>query len=220
MRGIGSNKSAESVASISGRLAGVPDLRLPVQLTRNGEVGVSERLEYVCALLQRDPGVFLERHGEHLLEQELVHFEALRSDHEVDFHLKALEVARGGGLKSAPLIRNRRLAAMQRLLAEGHYFSEAAMEQRQPWLFHQYIGRHRPSADASPPLTDVSPGLAYAERLLDRAREATLADVREEQQHAYDDAASEESGEDEPEAVDGGGGRQQSPAAAETLPER
>ncbi|KFM28605.1 hypothetical protein F751_6364 [Auxenochlorella protothecoides] len=110
--------SGETVTSISGRLADLPDLRLPGQLTRNGEVGVAKRREYVAALLQRDPGVFLERHGEHLSANELMHFESLRSDHEVDFYLKALGDARGDS-KSSALIRNRRLAHMQRLMAEG-----------------------------------------------------------------------------------------------------
>ncbi|KAL6785336.1 hypothetical protein ACKKBG_A03430 [Auxenochlorella protothecoides x Auxenochlorella symbiontica] len=212
--------SGETVTSISGRLADLPDLRLPGQLTRNGEVGVAKRREYVAALLQRDPGVFLERHGEHLSANELMHFESLRSDHEVDFYLKALGDARGDS-KSSALIRNRRLAHMQRLMAEGQYFSESAMEQRQPWLYHQYIGQYRPSADASDQAsTGVSPGLAYADRLLDHAREATLAEAREEEQLAYDAATEEEDGEDGHEEVDEDGRDQQSPAPVEPLSER
>lgn len=40
-------------------------------------------MEYLKALLERDPGVFLERHGEHLQQQDLTAFEGLRSDYEV-----------------------------------------------------------------------------------------------------------------------------------------
>jgi hypothetical protein len=43
----------------------------------------SDRVEYLKALLARDPGVFLERHGEQLGTQDLQLFEDLRTDYEV-----------------------------------------------------------------------------------------------------------------------------------------
>lgn len=43
----------------------------------------SDRVEYLKSLLTRDPGVFLERHGEQLGKQDLQFFEVLRIDYEV-----------------------------------------------------------------------------------------------------------------------------------------
>ena len=42
-----------------------------------------DRVEYLKSLLTRDPGVFLERHGEQLGKQDLQLFEDLRTDYEV-----------------------------------------------------------------------------------------------------------------------------------------
>lgn len=41
-------------------------------------------------------------------------------------------------------VKNRRLAAMRRLAAEGEYFSDEAMRQRAPLLYHQHIGQYMP----------------------------------------------------------------------------
>ncbi len=39
-------------------------------------------------------------------------------------------------------VRNRRLAALQRLQAQGQFFSEAAMRERAPLLHHQLLGQY------------------------------------------------------------------------------
>ena len=101
------------VAAISGRLAELPDLRLPGQLTRNGAPTSQQTIEYLRALLQRDPGVFLERYGELLAPDELRCFEALRSDYEVDLYLKLAEDAQNPAVR-AMQTRNRRAAQMHR----------------------------------------------------------------------------------------------------------
>eukprot|EP00887_Chlorella_sp_A99_P000172 scaffold13.g172.t1 len=150
-----------------------------------GGAGVPEakRHEYLQALLLRDPGVFLERHGELLTPEERGAFDCLRASFEVNFYLKLLEdqeaaaagAATGAGSTAgaggsaagpagapappraaapappaprlAPRVKNRRLAAMNRLLAEGVFFSDGAMRRRQPALHHQYIGQYRPRAE-------------------------------------------------------------------------
>ena len=38
-------------------------------------------------------------------------------------------------------VRNRRLAAMQRLHSAGEYFSLESMQERDPLLYSQYIGQ-------------------------------------------------------------------------------
>ncbi|PAA94036.1 hypothetical protein BOX15_Mlig023425g1 [Macrostomum lignano] len=39
-------------------------------------------------------------------------------------------------------LRNRRFQAMQRLATEGEYFSDESMRNREPYLYHKYIGRY------------------------------------------------------------------------------
>jgi hypothetical protein len=79
-----------------------------------------------------------------------------RADFEVDFHLKVLEdaaaaqagagtgTAGGQAAAAGATAKNRRLAAMNRLLVEGSYFSEKEMRERQPGMYHQYVGQYRP----------------------------------------------------------------------------
>ena len=83
----------EASAAIAGRLAPLPSLRLPAHLRRGGggvgggaptadqqlsEVPLTKRVDYLRALLERDPGVFLERHGELLTAAERAEFDCLR----------------------------------------------------------------------------------------------------------------------------------------------
>ncbi|NWH82408.1 CCD97 protein, partial [Piaya cayana] len=51
-------------------------------------------------------------------------------------------------------LRNRRYAALRRLIQEGDYFSEEAMRAREPLLYHHYIGRYR----GAEPLLGDPPG--------------------------------------------------------------
>eukprot|EP00955_Chlamydomonas_euryale_P070456 360763-Chlamydomonas_euryale.AAC.5 len=92
-------------------------------------------------------------YGRHLSVPERRHFECLRHNYEVRFHLDALEAVAsgtGGGAGGAiggargeatPVAaRNRRLAQLLRLKDDGEYFSMEAMQQRAPLLYQQYVG--------------------------------------------------------------------------------
>lgn len=250
--------SEQAIAGMVFRLSAVPDIRLPGQLTRNGPASREAVQSYLRSLLERDPGVFLERYGDSLEQEELGEFEGLRDDYEVDFHLKVLESGRDPRTRQTAA-KNRRLACMhkcgmewgglgaagagrasgpgagaaawrcvherllptsppppipptptktkkkneapcstrvtRRLMAEGTYFSETAMEQRQPWLFHHMVGQYRPAPSAERPAAELS-SREYAERLLAREDAARLAEARMEQQDAYD-AVEEESDSDD-----------------------
>ena len=71
----------EAAAGMSSRLAMLPELVLPGQMTRGGaEPSEAARRGYLSALATRDAGVFLERHGELLQEHELAAFQHLRCD--------------------------------------------------------------------------------------------------------------------------------------------
>ena len=142
----------EAVKDISQRLSADLSLRLPASLQRDlaAEPVTPQKLkDYVTNLLERDPGVFLERYASKLSQQERAQFEPLRDDYEVDFYLKLAEdeeVAAKSGLSVTA--KNRRLAQLNRLVDEGKYFSDEAMCNRQPLLHQQYIGQ-RPAAASS-----------------------------------------------------------------------
>ena len=141
----------EAVKDISQRLSADQGLRLPASLQRDltEPVTPQKRKEYVTTLLEKDPGVFLERYASKLSQQEIAQFEPLRDDYEVDFYLKLAEdeeLAARSGLSAT--VKNRRLAQLNRLVDEGKYFSEEAMRNRAPLLHQQYIGQ-RPVAVAS-----------------------------------------------------------------------
>lgn len=105
--------SEQAIAGMVFRLSAVPDIRLPGQLTRNGPASRESVRSYLRSLLERDPGVFLERYGDSLEQEELVEFEGLRDDYEVDFHLKALEAGRDPRARQTAA-KNRRLAYMHK----------------------------------------------------------------------------------------------------------
>lgn len=61
-------------------LCEITDLRLPGQMTRDGNLPTaSKKREYLIKLLEHDPGVFLERYGDVLNAEELQHFEKFRN---------------------------------------------------------------------------------------------------------------------------------------------
>ena len=146
--------SPDAVKDISQRLSADVSLRLPASLQRDltEPVTPQKRKDYVTCLLERDPGVFLERYGSRLSQQERAQFEPLRDDYEVDFYLKLAEdeeVTAKSGLSATA--KNRRLAQLNRLVEEGKYFSEEAMRSRAPLLHQQYIGQCPPAAASSAP---------------------------------------------------------------------
>lgn len=101
--------SSENVQSISQRLSTSADLTLPGQLTKSGEQPtVEKRQQYLEALLLRDPGVFLERHGEMLTQQERQAFQPLRGDYEVRAGWKGAVSTSAGETKGWVLLRNLR----------------------------------------------------------------------------------------------------------------
>ena len=124
-----------------------------------------------------------ERYGSQLSLDELLAFDALKHDYEVDWHLKNLRKKispTSGELKSRSVaVRNRRLAYLNKLVSEGQYFSEDAMRDREPYLHHEYVGKFQDSMSRNM----ARPGERWSETLMRRAEEAALVSrIREEQQ--------------------------------------
>ena len=76
-------------------------------------------------------------------------------------------------------VKNRRRAYLDKLISDGHYFSEDAMREREPYLHHEYLGKFQDLSGRSM----ARPGERWSETLLRRAEEAILvAKIRGEQQ--------------------------------------
>ena len=97
-------------------------------------------------LLTHDQGLFLERYGRHLNNDQLKFFEAFKGlivihliqkkeNYEVSFHLSKLR-APPPSLKT---IKNRRFHYLNKFM-DPEYFSEDSIRERYPQLYHEYVG--------------------------------------------------------------------------------
>uniref|UniRef100_A0A1J3IYF5 Coiled-coil domain-containing protein 97 n=1 Tax=Noccaea caerulescens TaxID=107243 RepID=A0A1J3IYF5_NOCCA len=167
---------------IAARLSSIKDLYFP-RAVQSAAASSDQRKSILLDLLRRDPAVFLERYGTQLSVDELVEFDGLKHDYEVDWHLKNLRKKlspTSEEIKSRCVaVRNRRLAYLNKLISEGQYFSEDAMRDREPYLHHEYVGKFQDLIGRNM----ARPGERWSETLMRRGEEATLvARIREEQQ--------------------------------------
>lgn len=124
-----------------------------------------------------------ERYGLQLTSDELVEFETMENDYEINWHLNRLRSVINPteeDLKSRSVkIKNRRRAYLNKLISDGHYFSEDAMREREPYLHHEYIGRFQDPSGRSMP----RPGERWSETVMRQSEEAMLIKkIRDEQQ--------------------------------------
>merc|ERR1712070_623921 len=84
-----------------------------------------------------------------------------------------------------PLIRNRRYKKLQLLIAEGAYFSAQSIQERDPALYHQYLGRCTPAG-----IQKMPEGLKLSEQLLHKFDRDTAKAIMAA--HAEDDQIVEE----------------------------
>ncbi|KAJ4888601.1 Uncharacterized protein Rs2_28349 [Raphanus sativus] len=171
-----------AVEEIAARLSSLEDLYFP-RAVQSTTASSDQRKSILLDLLRRDPAVFLERYGSQLSVDELLEFDALKHDYEVDWHLKSLRKKispTSEELRSRSVaVRNRRLAFLNKLVSEGQYFSEDAMRDREPYLHHEYVGKFQDSLGRNM----ARPGERWSETLMRRAEEAALVSrIREEQQ--------------------------------------
>ncbi|CAH2046106.1 unnamed protein product [Thlaspi arvense] len=171
--------AAEEIAT---RLSSLDDLYFP-RAVQPTAASFDQRKSILLDLLRRDPAVFLERYGSQLSVDELLEFDALKHDYEVDWHLKNLRKKispTSEELKSRSIaVRNRRLAYLKKLVSEGQYFSEDSMRDREPYLHHEYVGKFQDLMGRNM----ARPGERWSETLMRRGEEATLVSrIREEQQ--------------------------------------
>ncbi|KAK9825940.1 hypothetical protein WJX74_000280 [Apatococcus lobatus] len=188
----------EKAASVVARLSQT-DLKLPASVTASTKDDTEEGCKdkkslYLSSLLQKDPAIFLERHGGLLSEKERQElFRPCADDYEVAYHLERLS-PQGAAIR----VKNRRLAQMNRMLKEqetpGSYFSETSMRRRAPLLYQQYT-------DNKQPHTPAAASNKLSEILLARHDEMATRQRLSEQEHAENLIEVEESESEEDEAV-------------------
>lgn len=209
--------SEEAKERISERLSCLENLYFPRALQSTATLP-SQRKAIFLDLLSRDVALFLERYGSHLTCNELIEFDAMKGDYEINWHVTRLRSAMSPTSeelrKRSVRVKNRRRAYLDRLVTGGNYFSEEAMREREPYLHHEYVGRFQDQSGRRM----ARPGERWSETLMRRCDEAELvAKIRGEQQRmgvperdwvgneGFQQEEEEEEEEDEDEDEDDGG---------------
>ncbi|KAL8497902.1 hypothetical protein ACS0TY_021302 [Phlomoides rotata] len=174
---------SEAKESITERLSLMEDLYFPRKVQPADTANPSRRKSLLLDLLSTDAAVFLERYGSKLSLVELHHFDVLKDDYEVNWHLNNLRSIINPTeeeMKSrSAKIKNRRVAYMDKLMLDGNYFSEDAMREREPYLHHEYVGQFQDPSGRSM----ARPGERWSETLMRQSEEAFLLEkIRGEQQ--------------------------------------
>lgn len=106
------------------------------------ELEQKEKIKVALDVYRRNPQTFLIRFGTYLEEKHLKNFARLsiaEGDNEMHLIVKDFQ----NKLKTRKQdVKNRRYAAMQKLIADGEYFSEQEMMKRQPELYQELVGQY------------------------------------------------------------------------------
>ncbi|CAG8760317.1 22024_t:CDS:2 [Gigaspora margarita] len=113
-----------------------------------------------------DPALFLSKWGKFLDKEQLMKFDRLRDDYEVNWHLNSLQSKTSSYSTLAasrninPTARhnkqilNRRYKYLITKLDDTSYFSDEAMERREPLLYEDYVGQYITQEERYPPFAD------------------------------------------------------------------
>ncbi|XP_037820972.1 coiled-coil domain-containing protein 97 [Lucilia sericata] len=111
------------------------------------ELQQSEKLKVALDVYQRNPQTFLIRFGQYLEEKHLQDFARLSiADSDEEMHLMVKEYQEKLKTRQRD-VKNRRYAALQKLIKEGEYFSEQEMMKRQPELYQELVGQYLSSKE-------------------------------------------------------------------------
>ncbi|KAL9928613.1 coiled-coil domain-containing protein 97 [Glossina fuscipes fuscipes] len=106
------------------------------------ELLLNEKVKLAQDIYERNPQTFLLRFGTYLQEKHLQNFARLavaQSDQELHHIVRDYQTK----LKTREQdIKNRRYAALQKLIKEGEYFSEQEMMKRAPELYQELVGQY------------------------------------------------------------------------------
>ncbi|KAI8118562.1 hypothetical protein FF38_03917 [Lucilia cuprina] len=106
-----------------------------------------DKLKVALDVYQRNPQTFLIRFGQYLEEKHLQDFARLSiADSDEEMHLMVKEYQEKLKTRQRD-VKNRRYAALQKLIKEGEYFSEQEMMKRQPELYQELVGQYLSSKE-------------------------------------------------------------------------
>uniref|UniRef100_A0A914VCX1 CCD97-like C-terminal domain-containing protein n=1 Tax=Plectus sambesii TaxID=2011161 RepID=A0A914VCX1_9BILA len=102
-----------------------------------------EKRTLLAELFATKPAVFLERYWQFLEHSDRDCFSHLAHDYDIGYYLRLLAPDRRGRTSGrTKMIANRRYAALRQLVADGDYFSDEEMRQREPLLYDQMVGQY------------------------------------------------------------------------------
>ncbi|CEI90421.1 hypothetical protein RMCBS344292_04746 [Rhizopus microsporus] len=175
---------------------------IPFKTLRLGEIELSdkEKLEQMKSTLESDPGLFLSKWGRHLSQSTLSLFECLQDDYEVNFYLSSLLYKQSPSIsprenarqqKSAlhTLSLNRRYEYLKRQLRHSDYFSDEAIQLREPELYEQFVGRHVPASEKNKPFEN---DVTLVNRILSNIDRKYVSDRLDEQRQIEEEQFEEE----------------------------
>ncbi|CAG8484327.1 10894_t:CDS:2 [Ambispora leptoticha] len=125
-----------------------------------------EKLRQMQEILEKDPALFLTKWGKFLPKEQLQNFYSLRGDYEVNWLLEHLQSDKNNespetisrnlspSQRKDKKILNRRFKYLLNNLENTSYFSDQAMEMREPLLYEEYIGKYIPEEERYPPFSD------------------------------------------------------------------
>lgn len=106
------------------------------------ELQQSEKLKVAKDIYQRNPQTFLIRFGKYLENRHLLDFARLSiADSDDEMHLMVRDYQLKLKTRQQD-VKNRRYAALQKLIREGEYFSEEEMMKRSPELYQELVGQY------------------------------------------------------------------------------
>lgn len=130
------------IMDILKHLSSNPNIFFKSQQRDEPELLQTDKIKVAKDIYQRNPQTFLMRFGGYMEEKHLNDFARLsiaKSDDEMYSMIN--EYQRRIKTRSQD-IKNRRYAALQKLIEEGEYFSEQEMMKRCPELYQELVGQH------------------------------------------------------------------------------
>jgi len=169
------------------------------------DLNVEEKANLAKELLKNKPSTFVSRFGVYLSEEQLEYFEELRSDnYELDCNLQQARQKQCRFVQGSK-VKNRRYAAMQRMINQkDDHFSEAAMKERNPLIHEQLVGRFMTEEEKEegnrPDMTNCSLTNIILEHMdlnKERDEKKRLKEEEDEEEFDTDEEESEDDNEEE-----------------------
>ncbi|XP_006812209.1 coiled-coil domain-containing protein 97-like [Saccoglossus kowalevskii] len=168
------------------------DARIKNQQRDEPDLTEEQKMDIVGEILKKKPAIFLERFGTFLLEEDLELFKSFENDYVINFYLEDIK-KRLNTKKNATKVRNRRYEAMKELTNKGSYFSEDAMQERDPLMYEHYIGQYLTKQEKEERMKKIDQSdLRFSTILMDFMDRKDIEENLEKQKEAEDDMLEEE----------------------------